>query len=269
MYRLGAGIQLRLMLLWSNVRSLVVAIVVLMVCAVGILLVYPRLHRGNNGSNSAVQEVSTDSHFISEIESAINAGQYDSVRQHLDFAMKAQPDNKIIQEYYGELMHELKLDFKFTYLPGRRREVSTHQISGEMILTKNDPYYLVVHATEKCYLYLFQLQSSGELTLLFPNSKYAPDQNPIQGGSIRIPDGYEWFYLDETPGIETIYLLASRWPQRDIETLSSKFESLKNPIEKTSVVRDILLHLQHDEQVTHTIPGLVFAKHQFKHELSS
>jgi hypothetical protein len=64
--------------------------------------------------------------------------------------------------------------------------------------------------------------SDGRASQLFPDPKI---EQPgfIEGGRrIPIPDKDLWFWLDQHPGTETVYVLASEEPMSDIRTLLGK-----------------------------------------------
>ncbi|MCJ7634816.1 DUF4384 domain-containing protein [Candidatus Bathyarchaeota archaeon] len=218
---------------------------------------------GIEGAPSGRAPVSSQ---VTEVVAAINEGNYDLAKAKIEEELKRDPGNSEMKRWQSLLMRNLEIDFKFNYLPGRKQQITTRGTSPGAALTQKDPYYLNVHSFDQCFLYLFQLQSSGELAKLFPNSKYVPTSNPVPGGPIRIPDGYDWFYLDDTPGTETIYLVASRWRQKTLEMLCAKLESEDKVEEKRKIIKEILFRLEREERSTESIPGLTFGKYQFKHD---
>jgi hypothetical protein len=269
MFRMGTITRLRVERFWRDVRGLLLSILFVGIAVLFVFIVYPKITMEGSGSGRFSSPSALDSATYQEIVQSISKGQYGDAVERLSQVLKTNPGLKGLKDLNSQLMDELNVDFKFNYLPGRRRQIMTRQTSPGVVLTQKDPYYLIVNSSEPCYLYLFQLQSSGELAQLFPNKKYAPTVNPVPGGPIRVPDGYDWFYLDDVPGTETIYLLASRWQQSEIETLSARFELEKDSEQKAVTTKDILSRLQREEGAADKLPGLAFAKHQFRHEVSS
>ena len=212
------------------------------------------------------ETISQPSGLVPEVRAAIDEGNYEFAMERIGERLEMNPDDNVFQKLQALLMERLEIDLRFNYLPGRRSQITTRSTSAELVLTKNDPYYLVIHSSEKCYLYLCQLQSSGKLVKLFPNSKHVPTSNPVPGGPIRIPDGYDWFYLDDIPGNETIYLVASRWRQNFLEKLFAQLESERDAEKERQIIQKIVSRLEREEQATDNIPGLVSAKYQFRHE---
>jgi hypothetical protein len=265
---IASSTRLKLTLFWDRVRWPFVFFFAVGILAAALFAVYPIARVELPSLGKPLVGSQRGSGAPNEISQAMREGKYDIALEKLQAELAVNPSDADLRLLHSQLMDELRIDFKFNYLPGRRGQVMTQQTSPGVFLTEKDPYYLIVQSAEPCYLYLFQLQSSGELTELFPNKKYVPTVNPVPGGPIRIPDGYGWFYLDDVPGTETIYLLASRWQQSEIESLSARLEVGKDSEEKAMTTRDILSRLQREEGAADKLPGLAFAKHQFRHELS-
>jgi len=68
------------------------------------------------------------------------------------------------------------------------------------------------------YVYVFLLDSSGELACLFP-AVNTRQTNPFQAGKHVIPRGDEMWYLDHNTGDETFILIADDKPNSKIEEL--------------------------------------------------
>jgi len=87
-------------------------------------------------------------------------------------------------------------------------------------LKSGDAYFFHIKASKDCHLYLFQVDSSGTVFRLFPNSAYHTGGNPIRGKArVTLPNEGEVFYLDQTPGKEEFYFLASQEPVPTLEEL--------------------------------------------------
>jgi hypothetical protein len=198
------------------------------------------------------------SNSYTKIHNLIIAGDYDEAIA----LIKANPDDINLKKLYSQLTQELTIDFKFHYLPNRKW-LNTADTSDNLILTSKDPYYLTVHASDYCYLYIFQLSSSGDIRQLFPSNK-VPTTNPIPPGKLRIPDVPYWLYPDDVSGIEQIYLVATRWRHENLEELIAKLNAERNPIFKRKLIDKIILRLQHEDKSTDRIGGLVFGMYEFK-----
>ncbi|OGR39791.1 MAG: hypothetical protein A2051_06565 [Desulfovibrionales bacterium GWA2_65_9] len=87
-------------------------------------------------------------------------------------------------------------------------------------LKSGDAYFFHAKTSKDCHLYLFQVDSSGTVFRLFPNSAYHTGGNPIRGRTrITLPNEGEVFYLDQTTGKEEFYFLASQEPVSALEAL--------------------------------------------------
>jgi uncharacterized protein DUF4384 len=226
------------------------------------------LSRKASVRNEASQQELADSPIATQVNEAVVDGNYSEALKFLNQGLEKEPDNIALNKIQSQLMEELSIDFKFHYLPGRRSH-ATNISSGDATLTSDDPYYLTLHISDPCYLYVYQVDSSGALARLFPNSEYVPTPNPVPPGPLRMPDMPDWFYLDDVTGFETIYLVASYWPQRRLEGLAEKIRAEKDSQERRQLTEQFLQRLEIENQATDGLPGLVFGSYQFMHGKAS
>jgi hypothetical protein len=74
-------------------------------------------------------------------------------------------------------------------------------------------------------VYLVWIDTEGRASLQFP-SRAAGAGNRVRGDALySAPEGNKWYYLDERPGIETLYLLASYEPLSDLGALLRQAEA--------------------------------------------
>ena len=89
-------------------------------------------------------------------------------------------------------------------------------------LKSGDTFKVYFSTNEDCYTYIFIYDSQGRIQGLFPDPKTGL-ANRIRGTrEYSVPPGGLWFELDENPGIETIYVLASYEPLKEIGKLFSQ-----------------------------------------------
>jgi hypothetical protein len=88
-----------------------------------------------------------------------------------------------------------------------------------MTMYSGDQYRIVFSPTQDCYVYLLGASGDDPIALLFPNEKIGRDNRCRANQNHVIPDGQNWFTLDEQTGNETLYLLASydRLTPREVE----------------------------------------------------
>ena len=90
------------------------------------------------------------------------------------------------------------------------------------ILQSNQQYVVKFKTNEDLYVYLYQIDSTGEPIILFPNRDFGSGTNPVVSGTAqRVPELGKWFYLDKVVGEEQIILAASK---ESIEDPISEFK---------------------------------------------
>jgi len=87
---------------------------------------------------------------------------------------------------------------------------------------EGDKVSLYVQPYENSYVYIFLLNSSNDLNLLFPtNLNTETIKNEFYSGKgTYIPGKFEWFTFDENKGIEKFYLLALSERDEELEKLT-------------------------------------------------
>ena len=91
-------------------------------------------------------------------------------------------------------------------------------------LHSGDNFQVHLESNRPSHIYVLLFDSQGRVSQLFPDPKI---EQPgfIEGGrKAAIPDKDLWFWLDDNPGTETIYVLALEKPMSDIRELLRKME---------------------------------------------
>jgi len=117
---------------------------------------------------------------------------------------------------------EEKLSVAVTFL--YEKDGKTDKMYDGVHLRSEKDYYQVYFRPEQdCYIYIFQVDSYGMITCLFPNDAFSPWGNPVTAEkSYYLPyvNGRpDWLYLDRNTGEERIYFLASKKPDNEINRL--------------------------------------------------
>lgn len=201
-----------------------------------------------------------------DIFQAIREGDYDNTVNRLRNELNRNPENPALKKLWSQLMDELNVDVKFHYFIDRKSYKVTKDLSPELTLTPRDPYYLTVNPSYSCNLFVFQVDSTGKINVIYPNKEYSPSENPLLPGPLRIPDGFKWFYLDETKGIETIYLIASRLENNRLDELSRKLASEKEPEKAGRLTQELISYLKNLESTASSVPGVAIKVYQFTHD---
>jgi len=98
-------------------------------------------------------------------------------------------------------------------------------VSEGSVLRSGDNFQIHLETSRPAYVAILMYDSQGKASQIFPDSK-ATQSGSIQPGSkVVVPARDLWFWLDESTGTETIYVLASEKPLSDIQGLLAKMES--------------------------------------------
>lgn len=136
----------------------------------------------------------------------------------------------------------LSVDVAFLYEDKNGKEA---KMQDGMILTSKDNYKVYFKPKQDCHVYVYQKDSAGKIDQLFPNPRFTPEGNPVKANTdYWIPRPDKWFYLDETLGKETIYLVAVNERANDLEHISSRYERASTAEEKESLVNDLTFQIK-------------------------
>jgi len=91
------------------------------------------------------------------------------------------------------------------------------------VLRTGDTYSVYLRPKSDCYVYVYQVDSSGKGFWLFPGDGSAALQNPLKADTdYWVPRRDKCFKLDQTTGQETVYLVASSRPIEDFNSLKQQ-----------------------------------------------
>ena len=90
------------------------------------------------------------------------------------------------------------------------------------VLQSRDHFQVHVETNKPSHIYILLFDSQGQATQLFPDPKIEHPGFLDSGRKIAVPDKDLWFWLDENPGTETVYVVASEEPLNDIRGLLSE-----------------------------------------------
>ena len=92
-------------------------------------------------------------------------------------------------------------------------------------LRSRDNFQVHLETDRPAYVYILIYDSQNKASQLFPDAKIEQSGYVSAGKQLVLPGRDLWFWLDESPGTETIYVLASEKPMTDIRGLLAKMES--------------------------------------------
>ena len=99
------------------------------------------------------------------------------------------------------------------------------KIEPGTILRSGDKIKIYFSSNTDCYVYIFQYGSTGLASTIFPNQQIAMS-NKIKGtDKYSIPPGEQWFFLDKNSGKESLYLIASIEPVKDLDAIAEQLKS--------------------------------------------
>jgi len=109
-----------------------------------------------------------------------------------------------------------------------------------MTLTANDGYKVFFEPEQDCYVYIFQKDTKDQVDTLFISRQPVKAQK-----AYWVPNINNWFFLDQSKGEETIYLLATLEPARDIENVLSKLTTgSMGKDEKQETVEEVIYQVR-------------------------
>lgn len=120
-----------------------------------------------------------------------------------------------------------KIVFKWAFCVLKKADTEQKPIviSRDTTLKSGDQIKFFLQPEGPCYPYLIYQSSQGELSVLYPaRFKQLNSQDALPGGQY-IPDGKQWYELDEHTGREKFYLLVSIERLVGLETLINQYES--------------------------------------------
>jgi len=107
--------------------------------------------------------------------------------------------------------------------------VGEFTVKDGSVLRSGDQFQVRFTPVSDCWVYIFLFGSTGECETLFPHPGVKLGNFCRGGVTYSVPDpgtqsGGRWFWLDEHPGTETIYLVASYAPMNDIAEVLAEME---------------------------------------------
>ena len=91
------------------------------------------------------------------------------------------------------------------------------------VLTADDFYGIFFEPPADSWVYILQQDSTGAISVLFPNPAFSDLTNPLSAGTpVWIPKDFNnWFFLDQNVGRESFFVVASKDRHKELESLIS------------------------------------------------
>ena len=152
----------------------------------------------------------------------LNGEDGQNIQRTASFALKIDSPKSVSED--KSTKEDLSLVVTFLYDKGGKVE---KMYDGLTLRSERDYYQIYFRPLQDCYVYIFQVDSHGIISRLFPNPEFSPRDNPLSAGnSYYVPTTEKgeatWLYLDRNTGEERIYLLASREEDNEIDSLFAR-----------------------------------------------
>ena len=145
----------------------------------------------------------------------------------------------------AEQIKDKNISFKWAFgaMVGSESGPRLVSITRSATLKSGDKLKILLKPQKNCYVYLIYHSTDDELFRLFPYqfNRTAEDFKPSE--KYYIPQGRQWFELDEKVGQEMFYLLASAERLDHLEALLSRYEAAEVP-KRGEAVREILSEIR-------------------------
>ena len=102
-----------------------------------------------------------------------------------------------------------------------------------------DKFRVMFRANTNCYVYVIAVDGSAWAQGIFPSTA-RPFANPVKAGQqYLLPEGNNWFSLDQYKGVETLFVVASHERRPDIEQILATISGReRHPAEKLLAVSE-------------------------------
>ncbi|MGH7961324.1 MAG: DUF4384 domain-containing protein [Candidatus Binatia bacterium] len=108
------------------------------------------------------------------------------------------------------------------------------------VLRSGDGYRIYFEPHQPCYVYIFQIDSSGKFARLYPNPDSGTQDNFVQAGVAHwVPGKDKWFTLDNVQGKEALYVVATKERWKDIEAMFTRYARAGDLEESTYVMKTL------------------------------
>ena len=129
--------------------------------------------------------------------------------------------------------------YSFKALVGPAEDRQMVRIVPYNTLQEGDMLKIQIRLKTKCFVYLFYQSPQNQVFMLFPYTLQAFEKDYQVGKTYEVPPGRACFTLDNSPGTEVFYLLASANRMKDLESAYAAYEAASADKKQSSA--DLLL----------------------------
>jgi hypothetical protein len=140
--------------------------------------------------------------------------------------------------------------------------------AGMMSIPSGGGFQIQFRSEDPCYLYIFQIDSHGSLSQLLPISSVSSPRYRVEPDRIyQFPEGEDFFILDNNTGMETVFIIASRWPSKDLEEMYTLFQAAPPGADKDRTHEDLVRRLKGRKTPCLSVSGgCSYKEHTFWHK---
>ena len=166
-----------------------------------------------------------------------------SILLYLCFGMFGQNSSIRAEPSGGKKTKKIVFQWAFCTLQKSNADQKPRVVGRNATMKSGDQIKFFIKPQSTCYLYLIHHNSQQQLKMLYP-LRYNPAASQNAGsGEQYIPDGNQWFELDENTGQEKFYLLASIQPLSDLENLIKLYEGA-DKVNQSGLVDQIIAEIR-------------------------
>jgi tetratricopeptide (TPR) repeat protein len=126
----------------------------------------------------------------------------------------------------------LEMVYSITGMHKSNRVWTSVPVKNGAQLSSGDCFKINFETNEDCFVYVLLYGSAGIAQCLFPHEQIQI-ANRVEGNKLyALPDGDNWYYLDNERGIETVYLVGSYEPMQDIGGLLRRMNGADRDAQK-------------------------------------
>ena len=161
------------------------------------------------------------------------------------FASKSDPGTTTIHTVptYSD---KLEMDVKFFH---ETEDNMVQLLTDDVVLKSGQHVGIAFKPNADCYVHIFWWDSSGQVGRLFPNPKLTEGTGQVRGGETHwLPSKgvKHWYVLDQAPGYETVYFVASRERNEKLESLFEQLKALGSGAKSGARGKDVALAIERE-----------------------
>jgi len=117
------------------------------------------------------------------------------------------------------------------------KKVEVIDVDDNPFLNKNDRFRVYFEPVKNAYIYLYMLDSAGDLFNIFPDDFNLFDDNYAESKGFMLPDYSSSYGFDPGSGEEKFYLVVSNNRLKELEIVTRKYTNVFNNNSSSNKVR--------------------------------